>query len=497
MIPVVDIFAGPGGLGEGFSSFVRDGGEAAFRIAISIEKDVHAHKTLRLRAFWRHFQNTELPDVYWDYVRGLADWGTLKLAFPAVAASADQEALQLTLSPDAETVAKVRRLIGERIPRDDPWILIGGPPCQAYSVIGRARNRGNLDYDANADLRQTLYIEYLQILADYAPTVFVMENVKGLLSAEHRNRRLFDRIREDLAHPAVAIAREGRKARIRGARYTLHSLVVPPGSGELLPTDFIVRAEHYGVPQKRHRVIIVGVLEGTGIEVGRLRPSSLRTVRQHLGQFPRLRSGLSHGEDSLQSWRNTLADFSGRRWLLHQPQELRRSILTAIATAMDTDLLRGADYSPRRVGRPILNHESRGHMPKDLARYMFASAYGQQYGRSPKLTDFPKDLLPDHANVERALDEPLFSDRFRVQLADDASTTITSHISKDGHYFIHFDPVQCRSLTVREAATLQTFPSDYFFCGPRTAQYVQAGNAVPPELARRIAAVVAKALGRG
>jgi DNA (cytosine-5)-methyltransferase 1 len=136
-------------------------------------------------------------------------------------------------------------------------------------------------------------------------------------------------------------------------------------------------------------------------------------------------------------------------------------------------------------------------MPKDLARYLFASAYGQQYGTSPRLWDFPPDLLPDHANVERAIDERLFSDRFRVQLAGDASTTITSHISKDGHYFIHFDPVQCRSLTVREAATLQTFPSDYFFCGPRTSQYVQVGNAVPPELARKIAAIVAKALGRG
>jgi DNA (cytosine-5)-methyltransferase 1 len=130
-------------------------------------------------------------------------------------------------------------------------------------------------------------------------------------------------------------------------------------------------------------------------------------------------------------------------------------------------------------------------MPADLTRYLFAATFAEVTGRAPKAHDFPNKLAPKHSNWRTGI----FSDRFRVQIAERPASTITSHISKDGHYFIHPDPSQCRSLTVREAARLQTFPDDYVFLGNRTEQYVQVGNAVPPYLAKQIASALFAALG--
>jgi DNA (cytosine-5)-methyltransferase 1 len=491
MIPVVDIFAGPGGLGEGFSACLDAQGAPRFKLAISIEKDRQAHATLRLRAFRRAFAGS-LPREYEDFISGRLTWPQLSERFPTQATHAESEAVCMELGP--ASVEDVRARIRNALGRPTGWVLIGGPPCQAYSLAGRSRNKGIADYRPELDHRQTLYVEYLQILADHAPPVFVMENVKGLLSAQLESQRLFSRIVEDLSNPARALSRENRTSPGSQPRYTVQAIAAPSSGSDADPSDFVVRAELFGIPQRRHRVILIGVRDDVRRSVEPLRPiGKLETVADALRGLPKVRSGLSKEADSDDVWLAHLRSLTRARWLKSVDKAVRREIESAIDGATRPAAGRGGDYLEFR-GRTAFNHATRSHIRSDLERYLFASAFASATGVSPVLGDFPSDLLPQHDNVSRALGSGLFSDRFRVQVAGRPSTTITSHISKDGHYYIHYDASQCRSLTVREAARLQTFPDDYFFCGPRTSQYHQVGNAVPPALAQQIAHSVAKLL---
>ncbi len=489
MIPIIDIFAGPGGLGEGFGSWRDARTGRRFELALSVEKDANAHATLRLRAFRRCF-GENAPAPYDRLLRGETNWESLTSQFPAEAAKAEAEARRVELGPC--TAQSTRSLINQSIGKTDAWVLIGGPPCQAYSIAGRSRNKGIADYKPELDRRQTLYVEYLQVVADHAPPVFVMENVKGLLSAQLNRDLLFDRIREDLRDPSAALRREGRATGRRRPRYEIRALVPTfdlPGDD---PRGYVVRSEDYGVPQRRHRVVLLGVRDD--VTSGGCRVLASRTerttVRETLGDLPRVRSGLSQEVDSDRAWLERLKEVSRRSWMERIDTDVRHTIEGTLDGLSVPAASRGFEYGRSMRGATVLNHSTRSHMLSDLERYLFASSFSTITASSPRLSDFPKTLRPRHENVSRALGNGLFSDRFRVQVAEQPSTTITSHISKDGHYYIHYDPTQCRSLTVREAARLQTFPDDYFFCGPRTSQYHQVGNAVPPALARQIAAVV-------
>ena len=206
-IPIIDLFAGPGGLGEGFSSLnAGPARDPAFKIALSVEKDPEASRTLRWRAFTRALYRAGVSaNTIVETLAALDEPASPEPA--AVAAVGDQtwkEAAKVALDEAkcielAERTRKeVSALIEKRTRTDEPWVLIGGPPCQAYSLVGRARNRGILDYSAKKDHRHFLYREYLNVIGKHAPAVFVMENVKGILSAKVDSHAIFESILDDL-----------------------------------------------------------------------------------------------------------------------------------------------------------------------------------------------------------------------------------------------------------------------------------------------------------
>jgi DNA (cytosine-5)-methyltransferase 1 len=515
-IPVIDIFAGPGGLGEGFAGFKDDDGEHRFKIKLSIEKDRWAYETLRLRAFFRQFIDSgkNVPDEYYAHLRDPSEgtFNLLESEYPNEFAAADKEAWHKTLGEDTDELNdRIESALGNAKSRP-PWVLVGGPPCQAYSLIGRACN-GGISAD---DPRVRLYFHYRDIVATHKPDIFVMENVKGLLSAKVDGDLVFDQICEDLRAP---------DQKDEDLEYELHSFVEPERRQKsLIPddirgTDCVIKMEEYGIPQKRHRVILLGIRKTAKhlVKPSKIQKSVPVTVEAVIDDLPRLRSGLSPPrEDSKKEWLARLKGSLKCDWVTDmksRDDDLHREISEVLKGLSGPRKNRGGLFVTAKKSktfghelekdwfvdpklRGYCNHETRGHIFEDLERYLFAAVFAATENRSPRITEFPEPLLPKHksattVNADGAIS---FTDRFKVQLRNKPASTVMSHISKDGHYYIHYDPTQCRSLTVREAARIQTFPDNYFFCGPRTEQYRQVGNAVPPLLGRQLAKVVCDVL---
>ena len=299
---VIDIFAGPGGLSEGFSSLEFSGGYRPFQIGVSAEMEPSAHSTLSLRSLYRRCAEGDRAHkrAYSRLVGFLASSPSADLTAAASAAGLgplwpeiSREALRITLGTGRGNQSLRDRLLHLEDKRRNGMVLIGGPPCQAYSLVGRARNRGIQGYRPEADKRHFLYEEYLSILNEFQPDVFIMENVKGILSSTVAGVGMFEKILDDLRRPAGA----------RGPVYDLVPLARPEdlsAAGSLWPTatDFIIRSEEFGIPQARHRVIILGVLRGTvpasALASIRLqRAESPINVEDIMTDLPRLRSGLS------------------------------------------------------------------------------------------------------------------------------------------------------------------------------------------------------------
>ena len=511
LIPIIDLFAGTGGLGEGFMSLKDSKGKAIFDIKLSIEKDENAHKTLIWRSFYRQFAKVgkPIPKEYYKVYQeaNLEEREKLIKAtldkFPE-GTIAREEARLVELGSEKWPKKVVDQMVTDQLGVNKDWVLIGGPPCQAYSMAGRSRVGGI----KAGDHRVFLYKEYLRIIAVHHPAVFVMENVKGLLSAKVNGEKMFDCILNDLQDPSSVFEKTN------SPKYKVYSLSTEPESIDAFgnPTykdnrDFLIQAENFKVPQKRHRVILLGIREDLDvipdILTKGLNEVSLKSV---IGDLPKLRSGLGRtivssktidGKkkriyrneiDTAENWEKKISDFRKEiySWkgfesnsnlnLIKSSSEGIGSEFVKCSTPNHTNPLQQWYNDENLDG--VCNHQTRTHLMEDLKRYFFASTYAENNKRFPRLKDYEEhstELLPDHVSAKSGK----FADRFRVQMPDCAATTVTSHISKDGHYFIHYDSTQCRSLTVREAARIQTFPDNYLFGGPRTAQYHQVGNAVP------------------
>jgi DNA (cytosine-5)-methyltransferase 1 len=407
---IVDLFAGPGGLAEGFSSIRGKDGSRPFQIALSVEKEDSAFETLRLRSFFRQF-NGSAPIEYYRFLNGDISEPDWEARFPIEWKHACVETAKLELgSPTAaeEIDARLKEITKSH---SGDVILIGGPPCQAYSLVGRARNKGTEGYEASKDHRHFLYKEYIRILQRLMPAAFVMENVKGLLSSSVDGERVFDQVLDDLS-------------KVGNGSYRLVPLAPHSGQsffgqmGHPPALDFVVRAEDHGIPQSRHRVIIVGIradiaagLNGGQISAALLSHSeTLVMVQDVLKGMPKLRSGLSNGSDSEQTWQSAVSQIMRRVSKLpiglsdddnEEFRDLGLSVAVGLSIATRVRRRIGGSYAdvptscPDDLKRWLVdpklkrfpNNETRGHMLADLGRYFYAALYGQIVGVSPKAKD--------------------------------------------------------------------------------------------------------------
>ena len=399
----IDLFAGAGGLSEGFVS-------VGYKPLAHVEMDPNACKTLMTREAFYYLCSTEQRSKYFDYLNNHITRDQLYKLIPS---HIFDSVICETMSD--ESMPYIFKQIDKSMSAkgtDHVDLILGGPPCQAYSMAGRSRK------DMANDPRNTLYKLYFQAIERYKPEMFVFENVPGLLTAGDGTY-----LREIL---------DGFKA--RGYKLDYH----------------ILNASDYGVLQNRNRIILIGWRENTHHCYPKMRPVERKyLVDDILLDLPSLEPGEEKSE------------------YIREPNDYLRE--TGIRSEEDV----------------LTWHIARTHQERDREIYRLAARLWKK-GKRLKYTDVPESLATHNNRTS-------FLDRFKVVEKDfPAAHTMVAHISKDGHYYIHPDESQARSISVREAARIQSFPDNFYFEGSRTAAFKQIGNAVPPLLAKEIALALAE-----
>ena len=391
----IDLFAGCGGLSEGF---YRQG----FKALAHAEIDHWACETLRTRMKFYGYK---------DYNREVVEHDI----------TADDILERIDIAVNGRTVD----------------VIIGGPPCQAYSTAGRVRDGKKMA----SDPRNYLFESYVKILEYYSPKFFVFENVTGLLSAQVKNAPIFPKVLKAL----------GNKYKVIGN-----------------PEVLVHNTADYGVPQLRKRVIIIGVRKDIDKSAEELYESIIKThwnpetlsnekkgkkrfvdVRQAIGDLPSVEPGQDASTEEYDYPCNN--------------EFLKKIGKSGIHPLMDHIARKHNDLDRERFQVMIHNHWSFGQLRREMPQYEH-----------------------EHARV--------FDNSYVVQWWDLPSKTILAHIHKDGFQFIHPDEEQRRTFTVREAARIQSFPDDFEFKGSRGERYKQIGNAVPPLFAEALAKSIRKNL---
>lgn len=410
MINIIDLFSGGGGLTEGFRN-------ENFNIISHVEMNEQACKTLELRDAFYYLKKKKRLSLYNQYISKKISSETFWCQIPKFVTNKT-----INESISNETINGIMNEINHLAQNNRINGIIGGPPCQAYSTIGRARNASK----KGSDTRIYLYEYYTDFLAYYKPDFFVFENVKGLQS--------FKDINGDFLLPKIK-------------RAFSNSI----GESSYKVDYKIIDASTLGVPQKRERLIIFGYKSILGKkDFFNSLDKYLETpipVKQLFKDLPFLRAGETNNQ------------YNSKRPAQFVSKWIR---------------------SEQCIN--LTQNTARPNNRNDLEIYKIV-ALNKQHKENTKYPDLPERLITHRKRH-------IFVDRFKALDKDKVSHTIVAHIAKDGHYYIHPDIKQNRSITVREAARIQTFPDDFYFENSRTSAFTQIGNAVPPYLAKKISMAV-------